>query len=42
MYKKRGDLRTNFTNFWRIFVIFERSFPEGVIIVPKMLGKTGS
>ena len=36
MYKNNAVLRIFFINFWPIFVIFPRNFPQGVIIVPKM------
>jgi len=34
--QKQRDFCAIFINFWPIFVIFPHSFPQGVIIVPKM------
>ena len=34
--QKQRDFCAIFINFWPIFVTFAHSFPQGVIIVPKM------
>jgi len=41
MYKKKqNNFRAIFSNFGPIFVIFARNFPEGVIIISKVLHGT--
>ena len=43
MYKKERNFRaivTNFGAFFSFFTFFARSFPEGVIIVPKILERS--